>query len=229
MKDIKETDAIYLLVKDLIPNDLDKEENRWIIRSIYIGIAAKRIIDSLGLNGNFALEIGYLHDIGKKIDKENSLIAGYNYLKELGYDNIAKYSITHAFYYNNIDYNPYHELNPNNYDFINDFLNNNHVDLFSNVLHLCGLFCTDKGFTTVEKGLLEIAKRKGVDQKYLEYYNSINDFKHWIELDTKKDFYDLFKEIKEEDLLDSHFIYQEIMNLYRRDFLKNKTKKLQNN
>ena len=215
MTKITEKEALNLLLDDINLKDLNNPENKWIKHSIYVGLASRRIADSLDLNDNYALIIGYLHDIGRKINHNNHPIEGYKYLKELGYDEIARYSLTHSFYdckiTNTIGLGP---DTKEKYDFINNYLNSIHPSIYDNIVHLCDLFCLETGFTTIEKRMLDVISRKGMSDNFLNYYNNIQDFKRWIEITIKKNLYDLFPEIKEEDLKNQHDDYEKIRKLY---------------
>ncbi len=199
---ITSKDALEILIKDIKTNeDLKKNENKWILHSIYVGIAARRIAEKLNLNQDFALSVGYLHDIGRKINHNNHPIEGYFYLKSLGYDNIARYSITHSFLNNDITKTVGTGPNdPESYKFINNYLNSIDKDLFDNIIHLCDLMCLESGFTTIEKRILDVITRKGISENSYSHYIDLMDFKNWLEITMKKNLYDLFPEIKKEDI-----------------------------
>ena len=215
MTNITEKEALNLLLDDIDLKDINNPENKWIKHSIYVGLAARRIADSLDLNDNYALIIGYLHDIGRKINHNNHPIDGYKYLKELGYDEIARYSLTHSFYdckiKNTIGLGP---DTKEKYDYINNYLNSIHPSIYDNIVHLCDLFCLETGFTTIEKRMLDVISRKGMSDNFLNYYNNIQDFKKWIEMTIKRNLYDLFPEIKKEDLKNQQEDYEKIRKLY---------------
>ncbi|MBQ8891948.1 MAG: HD domain-containing protein [Bacilli bacterium] len=202
MKKITEKEALDLLLQDIKDKkDLTKPENKWILHSIYVGLAARRIAQALDLNESFALKIGYLHDIGRRINHFNHPIEGYFYLKNLGYDDIARYSLTHSFLNNDITKTV--GIGPKDkesYDFINNYLQSINKDLFDNIIHLCDLMCLETGFTTIEKRILDVMTRKGVSENSYSHYMDLMDFKSWLEISMKKDLYDLFPEIKKEDL-----------------------------
>ena len=68
--------ALSILLQNIKSrNELSKPENRWILHSIYVGLAARRIAHKLNLDEDFALTIGYMHDIGRIIDHSNHPIA----------------------------------------------------------------------------------------------------------------------------------------------------------
>ncbi len=197
-------------------NDLQKPENRWILHSIYVGLASRRIAQELKLDEDFALTIGYMHDIGRIINHFNHPIEGYLYLNNLGYSDVSRYSLTHSFIDNIITNTagggPKDE---DSFTFINNYLKSVELNIYDNIIQLCDLFCLESGFTTIEKRMLDISKRKGIYANSYEHYLSVLKLKERIESMIGKDLYDLFPEIKEEDLLNQSNNREELLNLIK--------------
>ena len=194
--------ALSILLQNIRDfNDLSKPENKWILHSIYVGIAASRIAHELGVDEDFALTIGYMHDIGRMISHKNHVIVGYNYLNNLGYHNVARYCITHSFI-DNIIFSTAGggPKDSESYEFISNYLNSIRVNVYDNIVQLCDLFCLETGFTTFEKRILDITNRKGVYPNSKEHYASIMKLKNKMEFLMGKGIYELFPEIKKEDL-----------------------------
>lgn len=62
-------------------------DDHWINHSICVGDSAGKIAEKLNLDVDYAKTIGYIHDIGKSVGEfREHVMNGYNYLKELGYD-----------------------------------------------------------------------------------------------------------------------------------------------
>ena len=221
MKKITSQEALELLMQDIKKkDDLTKPENKWIVHSIYVGLALRRIAQNLNLNQDFALSIGYLHDIGRRISHVNHPIEGYLYLKNLGYENIARYSITHSFFNNDIKNTV--GLGPQNkdsYDFIDNYLKNINKDLFDNIVHLCDLMCLSTGFTTIEKRILDVMTRKGITEYSYTHYMDLMDFKRWLELTMRMDLYELFPEIPKEDMNERLIDKQLLLDLIKPKYL----------
>ena len=194
--------ALSILLQNIKEkNDLKKDENKWILHSIYTGIAAKRIAKSLNLSDDYASSIGYLHDIGRIINHNNHPIEGYLYLDNLGYPDIGRYSITHSFINNDINSTAGGgPKDKESYNFINNYLNSIELNIYDNIIQLCDLFCLDKGFTTIEKRMIDISKRKGVYDNSYDHFKSVINLKKYIEKKINKNLYDLFPEIEKEDL-----------------------------
>ena len=82
------------LTSDEALNILNKERGKlesdmWIEHQICVGDTAGKIAKSLGLDEDKEKALGYIHDIGKRYGiKERGAhgFKGYEYLKELGYD-----------------------------------------------------------------------------------------------------------------------------------------------
>ncbi len=197
-----EEKALELLLKNVNDiKDLSKNENRWILHSIYTGLAARRIAHELKLDEDLALSIGYLHDIGRIIDHNNHPIEGYFYLNNLGYYTIARYSLTHSFVNNDITLTiGTGPRDIESYSFINDYLKNNELNIYDSIIQLCDLFCLETGFTTMEKRILDVTKRKGVSDNSYQHFESVMNLKNKIEYMIGKDLYELFPEINKDDL-----------------------------
>lgn len=79
-------------------------DDRWIKHSICVGNTAGKIAEKLNLDVDYAKTLGYIHDIGRAIgDGKDHVINGYNYIKELGYDDeYANICLTHSYLNNDV-------------------------------------------------------------------------------------------------------------------------------
>lgn len=209
--------ALEILLQNINSReDLGKKENRWILHSIFVGLAARRIAHELNLDEDYALTIGYMHDIGRSIKHIGHPIEGYLYLLNMGYPDIARYSITHSFI-NNVIFNTAGG-GPNDkesFNFINRYLNSIELNIYDNIVQLCDLFCLESGFTTFEKRILDITERKGVFSNSYEHFNNIMNLKNKIETMMGKEIYSLFPEIKEQDLNSRIIDQKRLMVLFK--------------
>ena len=185
-------------IRDL--NELFNPENKWIMHSLYVGQAAGKIANELHLDVDYATTIGYMHDIGRLINHQYHTIEGYKYLDNLGYPDIARYCLTHSFVNNIIPNTIGSGPDDNSYEFISNYLNSIDLNIYDNIIQLCDLFCMETGYTTFEKRILDITKRKGIYDNSLGHFESIMTLKEKIENMMGKEIYDLFPTIKKEDL-----------------------------
>ena len=196
-------DAYQLLIKDVITSEEDwkRPENRWLKHCIYVGKAAGRIAAQMELDSDFARALGYVHDIGRKVSHPRHVIEGYSYLMRLGYDEMARSCLTHSFIDNDINLTAGGPLRADTQAKVFPYLDSHPVNIYDNIVQLCDLFCLDTGYTTVEKRMLDISKRKGVFSNSLEHFHSALNLKVRIEEQLGCSLYDLFPEISKEDIL----------------------------
>lgn len=215
-------DAYMLLLKDIVnsEDDLDKDENRWIKHCIYVGRAAERIANQLGLDGDYAKALGYLHDIGRKINHPNHAIEGYNFLMKLKHPLEAKICMTHSFVENDIDAIAEKPLKDSPaFPFVNSFLQEHPCTLYDNIIQLCDLFCLSKGFTTVERRMYDIVSRKGVHENSVYHWEKVKALKEKIESLMGCELYSLFPEVKN-DLITVYEDRNKLENLLNSEVVK---------
>lgn len=203
MEKLNAKSALDLLLKDVVVtrSDLEKPENRWVKHCIYVAIAAGRIAERLRLDVDYAISLGYVHDIGRKISHPNHTIAGYKYMIENGYPEEARSCLTHSFIDNNI-YNTAGGIPTpqDRFDYMNNFLKSTTLTPYDNIVQMCDLFCLETGFTTVERRLLDITKRKGVYSNSEMHFGKTMELKKRLELQMGCSLYDLFPEIDKDVL-----------------------------
>ena len=210
--------AFELLIKDVIndEDDFKKSENKWILHCIFTGLASERIAKKLNLDSDYAKALGFIHDIGRKISHPNHAVEGYKYMIENGYSEEAKICLSHSFIDNDITMTA--GGGPDNketYDYINSFLLKTPVTIYDNIVQMSDLFCLDTGFTTVENRLLDLSKRKGIYSNSLPHLNKTIELKERFENILGCSLYDLFPEIKTNDLMDIPKHYQELITLVK--------------
>lgn len=208
--------ALDLLLKDVInhSNELSEDKNRWVRHCIYVGIGAGRIAERLGLDSDYAIALGYVHDIGRKISHPNHTIAGYKYMIENGYADEARSCLTHSFIDNNIYYTAGGiPEGQDRFDYMNDFLLSTTLNIYDNIVQLCDLFCLETGFTTIEKRLLDITVRKGVYDTSPTHFEKTMELKARLEEMMECSLYDIFPEIDEVILSQADDNYNKLVDL----------------
>ena len=218
MEKLNSQTSLDLLFKDVIikKEDLSLDKNRWVRHCIYVGIAAGRIAEKLGLDGDYAIALGYIHDIGRKISHPNHVIDGYHYMIEHGYVEEARSCLTHSFIDNNI-YNAADKVAgpQERFDFMNNFLQSVELTPYDNIVQMCDLFCLETGFTTVEKRMLDIYVRKGVYNTTKPHFNKVMELKKRLEDKMGCPLYDLFPEISKQALESIDADHYEIIKIFK--------------
>ena len=203
MEKLTSKKAIELLFKDVIKenNDILKPENRWIMHCLHVGYAAGRIAKKLELDEDYALALGFIHDIGRKISHPKHPIEGYEYMKKCGFEKEGEICLTHSFINNDINLVAGGAPSDSDeYLYIDSFLKGKVPNIYDNIVKLCDLFCLDKGFTTVEKRILDVYSRKGIYQYSKEHFEATLKLKEVIEKELECSLYELFPEISKEDI-----------------------------
>lgn len=171
-------------------------DDRWINHSICVGNTAGKIAEKLNLDINYAKTLGYIHDIGRAIGKgKDHVMNGYNYIKELGYDDeYANICLTHS-YLNNDVYCTAGGF-PKDIPFRTKFIKNHEYTIYEKIINLCDLMCTDT-IMTVDKRLIDLIIRKGVHENTQYHIKETYKLKQYIDEQLGFNVYDLFRSIKD--------------------------------
>ena len=132
---ITASEAYQLLLKDVVCSveDWNRPENRWVKHCVYVGEAAGRIAECLGVDSDFAKALGYVHDIGRKVSHPRHVIEGYSYLMKLGLDEMAGSCLTHSFIDNDIHLTAGGPLRTDTEAFVAPYLNSHPATIYDNI------------------------------------------------------------------------------------------------
>lgn len=171
-------------------------DDHWINHSICVGDSAGKIAEKLNLDVDYAKILGYIHDIGRSVgDGKDHVMQGYNYLKELGYDDeYANICLTHS-YLNNDVYCTAGGI-PRDIPFRTEFIKNHEYTIYEKIINLCDLMCTDINMT-VDKRLIDIMTRRGAHENTQYHIKETYKLKQYIDEQLGFNVYDLFPSIKD--------------------------------
>ena len=153
----------------------------WVNHSRCVGETAGIIAEKLGLDKEKASVLGYMHDIGKRDgDFNHHVMNGYNYLKNLGYDDdYCNICLTHS--YLNNDYMCTAGGIPEDIPFRTNFIKNHEYTIYEKIINLCDLMCTKKRMT-LEQRIIEIMLRRGCYENTVYHIKEAQKLKN--EIDT---------------------------------------------
>jgi len=173
----------------------------WINHCKVAARAAETIAKNCGLDGNRAYVSGLLHDIGryKGFRELYHVYAGYELMKNKGYDEIARVCITHSFPNTNIDeFFGNNDCSLEENDVMITFLSNITYDEYDKLIQLCDAICTVKGVSILEVRLLDVIRRHGIKENMLDKIEAFFDLKIYFDSLCSMNIYDLFyDEIRE--------------------------------
>lgn len=173
----------------------------WVQHSIFTAEAAKLIAENCKeLNSEVAYVLGLLHDIGRRDGLPNGittighLLGGYNYSKKLGYDLLAKICITHSCptkSINDIDDVVNKNCSHEDYKFVENFLNKVEYNDYHKLIQLCDALALHNGFTLIEKRLVDVALRHGVNEYVVPKWKAFMELKNYFEEKMGKSIYSI--------------------------------------
>jgi len=148
----------------------------WVQHSIFTARAAERIASRVSLlDPSTAYIIGYLHDIGRQegITDMRHIIDGYNFLTRLGFDDAARICLTHSFPLKNMGAAAGKwDCSQDEFDFVKDYLAGIEFTAYDRLIQLCDAVSSPSGFCLIEKRMVDVAIRHGVNQYTVEKWKA---------------------------------------------------------
>jgi hypothetical protein len=145
----------------------ERNPGPWTAHSRNVAEAARRIAERVpGMDADAAYVMGLLHDIGRRegVTGMRHVLDGYQYLQGLGYDDAARISMTHSFA--NGDYREIFgewDCDAAELAFIQDYLAKVEFDDYDRLIQLCDALAMAEGFVLMEKRMLDVAIRYGLN------------------------------------------------------------------
>ena len=140
----------------------------WITHSLAVGTAAERIAAHIvGMDAERAFVFGLLHDIGRRFGEMgmNHVMYGYRFLRAAGDDEAAEICLTHSFPVQEITaVNGGWDLTDEDYAFLDRFLQERSYTLYDQLIQLCDAMATGEGIVAIERRMMDIMIRYGVDE-----------------------------------------------------------------
>ncbi|MBZ9686953.1 HD domain-containing protein [Clostridium estertheticum] len=173
----------------------------WVQHSVFTAEAAKLIAENCKeLNSEVAYVLGLLHDIGRRGGLPNGittighLLGGYNYSKKLGYDLLAKICITHScptksIY--DIEEVVNKTCNVQEYKFVEDYFNKVEYNDYDKLIQLCDALALHNGFSLIEKRLIDVALRHGVNEYNVPKWKAFMELKQYFNEKIGKSIYSI--------------------------------------
>jgi hypothetical protein len=183
------------LAEDLMHEAQLLNPGRWVDHSVLVGQAAGILASHLpGLDPQAAAILGLLHDIGRRagVTDIRHCIDGYTYLHELGFEDAARICITHIFTVQDIKAaNGIWDCSENEIKFIQQYLAGLHYDDYDRLIQLCDALALPAGFCLIEKRLVDVAIRRGINSTTVAKWKATFQVKTDFEARIGKSIYSL--------------------------------------
>lgn len=167
----------------------------WVKHSLYVAEGAKIIASNCcGMDAELAYIAGMLHDIGRRfgVTSMRHSIDGYNYLINEGYEYAGRICLTHSHPLKNIKeaFGKW-DCSEDEYNFVENFLNKAQYDDYDKLIQLCDALALPSGFTLMEKRMIDVALRHGLNDYILPKWEATFEIKQYFENKIGKSIYDL--------------------------------------
>ena len=157
----------------------------WIFHSLAVGTAAERIAVHIEeLDAERAFVLGVLHDIGRRFGEMgmNHVILGYRFLLAEGDAEAAEICLTHSFPVQDITaVNGGWDLSRGDYAFLEHFLQKRTYTLYDQLIQLCDAMATHEGIVAIERRMMDIMLRYGVDHTSMPRWRKLFAMKREFE------------------------------------------------
>jgi hypothetical protein len=167
----------------------------WVNHSRFVAEAAELIAraDSR-LDSKRAYVLGCLHDIGRRfgVSDMRHAINGYLFLSGLGHHQAARVCLTHSFPYKHVDAaSGVWDCSVEDKRIVADFLSMCRYTAYDRLIQLCDALCTADGFCLIERRLVDVALRRGINEYTLRKWQAFRDVQQYFERRLGRSIYDL--------------------------------------
>ncbi len=173
----------------------------WVSHSIFTADAARNIASyHKEIDPEIAYILGYLHDIGRRygVSHMRHIIDGYNFLSHRGYEDCARICLTHSFPLKNLgSYSGNKDCNDKEFNFIKEYIVRVNYSVYDELIQLCDALTTPKGFCLLEKRLVDVALRYGVNDLTVLKWKATFEIKGKFEAVIGRPIYNLLPGIEE--------------------------------
>jgi hypothetical protein len=141
----------------------------WVDHSLNVARAAEAIARAdPHLDPDTAFVLGCLHDIGRRcgITDMRHTYDGFRFLTKLGYTTAARICLTHSFPIKEADSaNGNWDCSEAEMRVVREFLSRCRYTLYDRLIQLCDALALPSGFCLIEKRLVDVALRRGVNSR----------------------------------------------------------------
>jgi hypothetical protein len=173
----------------------------WVAHSLNVAQAAQLIASHHPrLDPERAYILGCLHDIGRRygVSGMRHVLDGYRFLTGEGYEDAGRVCLTHAYPLRGepVGASPW-DGSGEELDFVQAYLAGIEYDDYDQLIQLCDALTLPTGFCLMEKRLVEVALRYGVNKHTLRRWQAYFDLKDEIEQAIGASVYSLLPHVVE--------------------------------
>ncbi len=170
---------------------------QWVDHVKTAGRAAGIIAQAAGLNAEQAEALGLVHDIGRYNGATSlkHVYDGYVLMRERGFDQAAQICLTHSFVNHSLtEYLGTDDCTPSQRRELETALAAAVYTEYDRLIQLCDSLCLPEGVCLMEKRMIDISLRYGVNDQVVEKWNSLFSIFNSFSAAAGKNLYTLFPE-----------------------------------
>ncbi len=162
-----------------------KNPGGWADHARYVALAARNIAEvHPDLDGETAYILGLLHDVGRQEGSTGTkhILDGYTFMTKLGFVDAARICLTHSYPVQSI------EAGSGNWDgsdeelaFVETYLSGVEYDDYDRLLQLSDALAWPSGFIMIEKRLVDVALRLGINPMTVEKWRAFLELQNYFE------------------------------------------------
>ena len=138
---------------------------KWGQHSIKVAEIAERLADRLNVDKEKAYIAGLLHDIGRRngVTGIRHSLDGYNFLLQLGHEDIARYCLTHSYFVKDVKclYGRF-DISEEEASFVQEYLDSVEYDIYDKLIQLGDGMGLPEGITVMERRIIDVILRYGI-------------------------------------------------------------------
>ena len=162
-----------------------KNPGGWADHAWYVALAARNIAEvHPDLDAEAASILGLLHDIGRQegVTDLRHILDGYTFMTQLGYPDAARICLTHSYPLRDIGAaSGEWDGSSEELAFVEVFLKGLEYDDYDRLLQLCDALALPSGFVLIEKRLVDVALRRGVNPLAVEKWRAFIEPQSYFE------------------------------------------------
>ncbi len=178
---------------------------RWIGHSKYTGLACRLIAEHCpDMDPEKAYTAGLLHDIGRYVGvvRGRHQIEGYRICMERGWDANARICLTHSQVLKDLTKSlDYWDISEEDFEFFNHYIQDIEFDDYDLLVQLGDCLALPSGFCIIEKRMIDVARRYGVNNDSVARWNKIFELKDYFNRKTGLNIYRFLPNIEENTII----------------------------
>lgn len=183
-----------------------KNPGPWVEHSRSVAENARRIAEHTDcIDPDTAYTMGLLHDIGRAagVSGIRHIFDGYDRMIALGQPTIARICLTHSFPLKNIHaFQGSFDCSKQQLAFLQRFLDSCSYDNYDRLIQLCDALSLPSGACILEKRLVDVALRHGVNDLSLEKWRAFLQLKQHFDRLCRCNLYTLLPNVLENSSVD---------------------------